>query len=57
MARMTRWTDAKLDKEIAFAEAADEPGAEADEWLAHLRAERDRRDAHEVNIAAENKFY
>jgi hypothetical protein len=42
--RMSRWTDAKLEKELAFAEAANEPGADAAAWLQAIRQEIARRD-------------
>ncbi len=43
MPKMTRWTDAKIVKEIVFAETFAEPGAEAAGWLAALRSEAARR--------------
>ena len=42
--RMRKWTDAKLDKELAFARAArDETHPENMRWLAQLLAEDSRR--------------
>lgn len=42
---MTRWTDAKLDKELAFARAFADPDALAVEWLKACEAELARRAA------------
>jgi hypothetical protein len=45
-ARIKRWSDEKLDRELAFAELAvtdDHP--ETQEWLDAIRAEQSRREA------------
>lgn len=43
MARITAWTDEKLDRELAFATASVGDDERAARWLAQLRAEHRRR--------------
>ena len=43
MTAMQKWTDAKLQKELAFARGFALDDTEARDWLARLEAEQERR--------------
>jgi hypothetical protein len=52
---MKRWTDAKVDKELAFARAANDGTPECVEWLRSVEAEAVRRGlAQRVETTASN---
>lgn len=44
MTNMSRWSDAKLDKEMAFAIPASDGSPECVAWIAALSTEMQRRD-------------